>query len=63
MIRYVDWAGGSVNLSNTGDEVLLLGADDLIIDAVSWGSSNFAFVPPVSLVEEGHSIRKSTREF
>jgi len=63
MIRYVDWAGGSVNLSNTGDEVLLLDTDDLIIDAVSWGSSNFAFVPPVSLVEESHSIERVPANF
>lgn len=56
--RYDNWAIGNVNLSNTGDEVLLLDGSDMLIDAVSWGSSAFAFTPPVPNVNEGHSIER-----
>lgn len=55
---YRDWARGSLNLSNTGDEVLLLNADDGLLDAVSWGSSSWAFEPGVSGVAEGHSVER-----
>ena len=58
MLKYSTWASGSINLSNSGDDVLLLNGDDQIIDAVSWDGSSFAFVPPVSGVDEGHSIER-----
>ncbi len=58
MKKYADWASGSINLSNAGDDVLLLDGDDALVDAVSWGSSNFAFEPSVPSVPEGHSIER-----
>jgi hypothetical protein len=58
MMAYRDWAGGSVNLGNAGDEVLLLDGDDVLVDAVSWGDSDWAFSPPVPVVGEGHSIER-----
>ena len=47
-----------MNLSNMGDDILLLDYDDLLVDAVSWGSSNFAFDPPVPGVGVGHAIER-----
>ncbi len=38
------WASGSLALSNSGDEVLLLGPSDELVDSVAWGSGNFAAV-------------------
>lgn len=58
MLVYPPWAGGSIHLDNFGDEVLLLGDGDIIIDAISWGSSNFAFDPPCPDVPEGHSLER-----
>lgn len=58
MLKYSSWATGSLNLSNTGDEVLLLDGENRMIDALSWGSSTFAFDPPVKIVAEGHSLER-----
>lgn len=58
MIKYISWSGGSVNLNNTGDEVLLLNNQDTVIDSVSWGNSNFSFDPSIELVQEGHSLER-----
>jgi len=63
MIRFDEWADGSVNLSNLGDEVLILDGNDILIDAVSWGNSAFAFDPPVSNVDEGHSVERIPSNF
>lgn len=58
MQKYTPWSTGSVYLNNSGDEVLLLGPDDLWVDAVSWGSSATAFDPPAPQVAEGHSLER-----
>ena len=58
MIKYSDWSNGSVSLNNTGDDVLLLDGNDNLMDAVSWGSSTFAFDPPVKAVPEGYSLER-----
>jgi hypothetical protein len=58
MVEYSAWAGGSVTLTNTGDEVLLLNVFDDLVDAVSWGSSNWAFDPDVPVVSKGHSSER-----
>jgi hypothetical protein len=58
MIRDTDWAKGSLSLSNSGDEVLLLSLLGSPIDLVSWGDSSYAFSPPVPVVIEGHSIER-----
>lgn len=59
LVKYNAWANGSVYLNNDGDELLLLGPDDSILDSVSWGSSNWAFDPAVGDVSEGHSIERN----
>ncbi|MBC7249182.1 MAG: lamin tail domain-containing protein [Anaerolineae bacterium] len=58
MVRYTTWASGSIELSNTSDEVLILDGSDNVVDALSWGSSTFAFDPPAPDVVEGHSLER-----
>lgn len=58
MVKHSAWAGGSVSLENAGDEVLLLGRRDAPVDAVSWGSSEFAFSPPAPRAAEGYSLER-----
>ena len=58
MIRYKNWASGSVSLNNNGDEVVLINELDELVDCVSWGSSSFAFDPAVSVVGNGISIER-----
>jgi hypothetical protein len=58
LIKYTTWAGGSISLSNSGDELLLLDTADNLVDAVSWADSTWAFDPPVSDVASGHSIER-----
>jgi len=38
--RYSEWGGGSWALSNSGDEVLLLGPTDLLVDAIVFKSGD-----------------------
>ncbi len=52
------WSSGNPLLSNTGDEVILLNGRDEIIDALSWGSSTWAFDPSAPDVSEGHSLER-----
>ncbi|MGF1632984.1 MAG: CARDB domain-containing protein [Phycisphaerae bacterium] len=53
MIQYTSWDpdGTRINGSNGTDEFLLLGPTDQVIDAVSWGTSTFAFNPPLPDIE------------
>ncbi|MCC6621332.1 MAG: lamin tail domain-containing protein [Deltaproteobacteria bacterium] len=37
LLRASTWAGGTARLDNAGDEVVLVGCDGTIIDAVYWG--------------------------
>ncbi|MHA1253609.1 MAG: TasA family protein, partial [Candidatus Helarchaeota archaeon] len=43
-------------LANDGDRVILSRFDGLEIDAVSYGTDTYAFVPACSDVDEGHSL-------
>ena len=56
--KYIAWAKGSINLSNLGDEIILMNSFDEVADSVSWGSSTFAFLPSVPVVQDGHSIER-----
>jgi hypothetical protein len=56
--RYFSWAARSVELTNTGDELLLLDHSDKVVDALSWGSSTYAFDPSISIVAEGYSLER-----
>lgn len=58
LLKYSPWASGSLNLSNAGDDVILLGDEDNLVDAVSWGNSQFAFSPSAPVVDSGHSLER-----
>ena len=58
MDKFTIWASGNVLLSNDGDDLLILDKDDHLIDAVSWGNSNYAFAPSVPVVDAGHSLER-----
>jgi len=58
MIPYTDWASGRVELSNSGDEVLILDGDDAIVDALSYGDKTTFFDPPAPDVSAGHSLER-----
>jgi hypothetical protein len=55
---YTTWATGPVNLGNLNDEILLLDVNDQMIDALSWGTSSWAFDPPCPDVNETHSLER-----
>lgn len=44
LARYTTWATGSLALSNSGDEALLLGTNDELVDTVAWENGNFTAV-------------------
>lgn len=56
--RYLLWAERSVELTNTGDDLLLLDGSNRVVDALSWGSSTFAFDPSIGVVAEGYSLER-----
>lgn len=58
MAKHSSWASGNLNLSNAGDEVLLLDSQDHLVDALSWGDSSFAFSPAIPTIQEGHSLER-----
>ena len=59
MIPYTAWAGGEIQLSNSGDEVLILDGGDAIVDAMSYGDKITFFDPPCPDVTAGHSLERS----
>jgi hypothetical protein len=52
------WSNGSINLNNSGDEILIIDKEGAIIDAVSWGNSTFAFNPSANTVKDGSSLER-----
>lgn len=58
MEAYESWSDGSLALNNDGDEVVLLGPDDLVADAVNYGQSTAFFSPSVNDVPRGQSIER-----
>ena len=59
MVPYTAWASGSVGLTNSGDEVLILDDADAIVDAISYGNKTTFLDPPASDVPAGHSLERS----
>jgi len=51
--------GGQINMSNTNDQAVIVGPDDTLVDATSWGN-NFAFNPSVDITGnlDGQSIER-----
>lgn len=62
LVKYSAWASGSLALNNSGDDVLLLDAYDALVDALSWGSSTWAFNPAAPDIPEGHSLERQPVE-
>ncbi len=58
LTKYSAWATGSVQLTNSGDEVLLVDGGDRVIDGISWGSSTWAFDPSAPVAAEDHSLER-----
>jgi len=58
MIPYAAWASGRVELSNKGDEVLILDGGDVIVDAMSYGNKTAFFDPACPDVPAGHSLER-----
>lgn len=58
MIAYTLWAMGSINLSNTGDEMLLLDGSDTVVDVVTWGTGTWPGVTAIPAPAEGSSIER-----
>jgi hypothetical protein len=59
MMPYLLWASGTVILSNSGDEVLILDGNDQIVDLVAYENSPYpGFQPTVPFVPTGHSIER-----
>ncbi|MCW1970844.1 MAG: lamin tail domain-containing protein [Anaerolineae bacterium] len=59
LLPYTPWSTGSISLSNTGDQVLLLNANDGIVDVVQWLSTAVAGTIPFSAtLNSGHSLQR-----
>ena len=58
LVKDPDWASGNLSLSNSGDEVLLIGLDEVLLDSLSWGSSDWAFVPDAAAPGQGVSLER-----
>lgn len=59
MIRYVDWGTGEWNLANSGDQVLLLGPDNVPVDVVVWGEAAYPGIVPHPGVENWlHALQR-----
>ena len=59
MLHYAAWSSGTIALSNSGDEVLLLDGSDTPVDVVTYESGSYAGVTPHPGVATGHSIERS----
>jgi Lamin Tail Domain len=58
LMNYVEWSSGSINLSQTEDELLLLDKNDQVQDSLSWGTSTWAFSPAIPGAPQGHSLAR-----
>ena len=51
-------ASGDIGLANGGDEVIVMDGKNKIIDAISYGDSDFAFTPSIQPVPENSAIAR-----
>jgi len=58
MANYSLWASGSVTLSNTADEIILLDPHDTVVDAVTYDGGLYPGVADHPGVGAGHSIER-----
>jgi phosphatidylserine/phosphatidylglycerophosphate/cardiolipin synthase-like enzyme len=64
MVPAGSWDGFGLALGNTGDEVLLLDANETPVDVVTYGAGDYpGVVPHPGVVDQGHSLeRRPPRE-
>jgi phosphatidylserine/phosphatidylglycerophosphate/cardiolipin synthase-like enzyme len=56
---YSAWSNGIVTLANAGDELVLLGTSDTILDAVTWLSGTVEGTQPFTgIVASGHTLQR-----
>jgi protocatechuate 3,4-dioxygenase beta subunit len=58
LIKYKNWATGSISLANGGDELLLLDENDNPIDVVVWENGSYTGIIPHSEVSKGNSLER-----
>ena len=58
MVAYAAWGEGEWWLRQAGDEVLLLDAGDLPVDALAYGDSLYPYVIPHPGLRRGYSLRR-----
>ncbi len=58
MVKYLSWSKGYIELSNSGDEVLILNEFDQRVDSLSWGTSRLELDPAPPAVAQGHSLER-----
>ncbi|MEW5957503.1 MAG: lamin tail domain-containing protein, partial [Chloroflexota bacterium] len=58
--KYSSWSGGSWSLANTGDELLLLGPGDEILDSVAYRNGDYAILglEPDASAPEPYSLQR-----
>lgn len=59
--KYSFWANGSISLSNTGDEILLLDSSDQAIDVLVYGNGNYPGIIPSPKVSQGQSLERQPK--
>jgi hypothetical protein len=62
MEPYLTCGSGSLVLTNSGDDVLILDGLDQVVDALSYGASYNFFNPPIPLAQEGWSLERFPSE-
>lgn len=63
MIKYTNWANGLTELSNSGDEVLLLNGSDVPVDVVTYEGGSYPGIVAHSGVSGGYSIARSPKGY
>lgn len=59
LLPYHSWAGGQISLANSGDEVILLDAQDRLVDGVAWLSGSVqGVVSFMQSIEAGKSLQR-----
>ena len=57
--KYTPWATGSIRLRNGGDEVLLLGPEEDLVDVLAYGDADLThFKPAVKKAGEGQALQR-----
>ena len=59
LVPYLAWSNGSINLSNTGDQVLLLNQSDGVVDIAQWlSTASPGTIPFSTTVNSGQTLQR-----